>query len=81
MARVLDGVIARVRSSVGAGRQGHRARFIVSVWDGSSGAEAGVLGSVLSGQGGHTSQGVQQARVYVNPPEEHGLVQPLIMVV
>lgn len=38
-------------------------------------------GSAAAGQGGHTGQRRQQPCVYVNPTEEHGLVQPLIMVV
>lgn len=42
---------------------------------------AGIWGSVVSGQGRHTSQRRQQACIYVNPPEKHCLMQPLIMVV
>lgn len=44
------------------------------------GAEAGSMGSAVAGQGRHAGQRRQQPCVYVNPTEEHGLVQPLIMV-
>lgn len=40
-----------------------------------------IWGSAVSGQGGHTGQGGQQACVYVNPLEEHSFMQPLVMVV
>lgn len=38
-------------------------------------------GSAVTGQGRYAGQGRQQLCIYVNPTEEHGLVQPLIMVV
>lgn len=38
-------------------------------------------GSAFAGQGGHAGQGRQQPSVYVDPAEEHGLMQPFIVVV
>lgn len=45
------------------------------------GPEAGGVGSAFTRQGGHAGQGGQQPCVYVHPTEEHGLVQPLVVVV
>ena len=38
-------------------------------------------GSAFTGQDRHTGQGRQQPSVYVDPTEEHSLVQPFIVVV